>query len=125
MKTPRPFVDPSTSARRHQPSTEQGLVSHRIVARRGEPGTHVCVTGRCEHLLIDVVGITILAVLCGADDFVAVENYAVGRPPVSACHGRLKSCATYYSRYVSTQVATNLENHGRAKRMNSKEDSTN
>ena len=39
----------------------------------------VRVVGRCEHLLIDVVGITILAVLCGADDFVAVETFAVGR----------------------------------------------
>ena len=37
------------------------------------------VVGRCEYLLIDVVGITILAVLCGADDFVAVETFAVGR----------------------------------------------
>ena len=35
--------------------------------------------GRCEHLLIDVLGITILAVWCGADDFVAVETFAVGR----------------------------------------------
>jgi len=39
----------------------------------------VRVVGRCEHLLIDVVGITILAVLCGADDFVAVETFAIGR----------------------------------------------
>lgn len=37
------------------------------------------VRGRCDHLLIDVVSITILAVLCGADDFVAVETFAVGR----------------------------------------------
>lgn len=41
--------------------------------------TDVRVVGRCDHLLIDVVGITILAVLCGADDFVAVETFAVGR----------------------------------------------
>ena len=41
--------------------------------------TDVRVVGRCEHLLIDVVGITILAVLCGADDFVAVETFAIGR----------------------------------------------
>ena len=41
--------------------------------------TDVRVGGRCEHLLIDVVGLTILAVLCGADDFVAVETFAVGR----------------------------------------------
>ena len=31
--------------------------------------TDVRVVGRCEHLLIDVLAITILAVLCGADDF--------------------------------------------------------
>jgi predicted transposase YbfD/YdcC len=37
------------------------------------------ITGRCDHLLIDVVSITILAVLCGADDFVAVETFAVSR----------------------------------------------
>ena len=41
--------------------------------------TDVRVGGRCEHLLIDVVGLTILAVLCGADGFVAVETFAVGR----------------------------------------------
>ena len=41
--------------------------------------TDVRVVGRCGHLLIDVVGITILAVLCGADDFVAVETFAIGR----------------------------------------------
>lgn len=41
--------------------------------------TDVRVVGRCEHLLIDVLAITILAVLCGADDFVAVETFAVGR----------------------------------------------
>jgi len=41
--------------------------------------TDVRVAGRCEHLLIDVVGITVLAVLCGADDFVAVETDLCGR----------------------------------------------
>jgi len=41
--------------------------------------TDVRVVGRCDHRLVDVVGITILAVLCGADDFVAVETFAVGR----------------------------------------------
>ena len=41
--------------------------------------TDVRVVGRCEPLLIDVLAITILAVLCGADDFVAVETFAVGR----------------------------------------------
>ena len=41
--------------------------------------TDVRVVGRGEHLLIDVVEITILAVLCGANDFVAVETFAIGR----------------------------------------------
>ena len=34
------------------------------------------VHGRSDHLLVDVVGITILAVLSGADDFVAVATFA-------------------------------------------------
>ena len=34
------------------------------------------VSGRSDHLLVDIVGITILAVLCGADDFVAVATFA-------------------------------------------------
>lgn len=34
------------------------------------------VSGRSDHLLVDVVGITILAVLSGADDFVAVATFA-------------------------------------------------
>ena len=34
------------------------------------------VAGRSDHLLVDLVGITILAVLCGADDFVAVASFA-------------------------------------------------
>lgn len=34
------------------------------------------VLGRSNHLLVDIVGITILAVLCGADDFVAVATFA-------------------------------------------------
>ena len=37
------------------------------------------VVGRCDHLLFDVVGDHLLVVLCGADDFVAVETFAVGR----------------------------------------------
>ena len=37
------------------------------------------VAGRSEHLLVDIVGITILAVLCGADDFVAVATFAKHR----------------------------------------------
>ena len=37
------------------------------------------VLGRSEHLLVDIVGITILAVLCGADDFVAVATFATHR----------------------------------------------
>ena len=41
--------------------------------------TDVRVVGRCEHLLIDVLATTILVVLCGVDDFVAVETFAVGR----------------------------------------------
>jgi len=34
------------------------------------------IEGRSEHLLVDLVCITILAVLCGADDFVAVATFA-------------------------------------------------
>ena len=34
------------------------------------------VTNRSDHLLVDIVGITILAVLSGADDFVAVASFA-------------------------------------------------
>ncbi len=34
------------------------------------------VQGRSAHLLVDIVCITILAVLCGADDFVAVATFA-------------------------------------------------
>lgn len=34
------------------------------------------VQGRSDHLLFDIVGITILAVLCGCDDMVAVELFA-------------------------------------------------
>ena len=34
------------------------------------------VVGRSDHLLVDLVGITILAVLCGADGFVAVASFA-------------------------------------------------
>ena len=37
------------------------------------------VSGRSDHLLVDIVGITILAVLCGADDFVAVATFAKHR----------------------------------------------
>jgi len=41
--------------------------------------TDVRVQGRSDHLLIDILCITILAVLCGADDFVAVATFAVDR----------------------------------------------
>jgi len=34
------------------------------------------VSGRSDYLLVDIVGITILVVLCGADDFVAVASFA-------------------------------------------------
>jgi predicted transposase YbfD/YdcC len=34
------------------------------------------VQGRSDHLLVDIVCITILGVLCGADDFVAVATFA-------------------------------------------------
>lgn len=34
------------------------------------------VQGRSDHLLVDIVCITILAVLCGADDFVGVATFA-------------------------------------------------
>ncbi len=37
------------------------------------------VSGRSDHLLVDLEGITILAVLCGADDFVAVATFAKHR----------------------------------------------
>jgi predicted transposase YbfD/YdcC len=39
------------------------------------------VAGRTDHLLVDVVGVTVLAVLCGADDWVAVETFAKARQP--------------------------------------------
>jgi hypothetical protein len=38
--------------------------------------TDVRVQGRSDHLLIDILCIPILAVLCGADDFVAVATFA-------------------------------------------------
>ncbi len=41
--------------------------------------TDVRVQGRSEHLLIDILCITILAVLCGADDFVAMATFATSR----------------------------------------------
>lgn len=52
-----------------------------IVALRASLGdiTDVRVQGRSDHLLIDVLGVTILAVLCGADDFVAVATFARDR----------------------------------------------
>lgn len=52
-----------------------------IVALRASLGdiTDVRVQGRSDHLLIDVLGVTILAVLCGADDFVAVATFAKDR----------------------------------------------
>ena len=34
------------------------------------------VPNRSDHLLVDIVGITRLAVLCGADDFVAGASFA-------------------------------------------------
>ena len=34
------------------------------------------VTNRSDHLLVDIVGVTILAVGSGADDFVAVASFA-------------------------------------------------
>lgn len=37
------------------------------------------VHGRSDHLLFDIVGITTLAVLCGCDDWVAVELFANSR----------------------------------------------
>ena len=41
--------------------------------------TDVRVQGRSDHLLMDILCITILAVLCGADDFVAVATFAQNR----------------------------------------------
>jgi hypothetical protein len=41
--------------------------------------TDVRLQGRSDHLLIDILCITILAVLCGADDFVAVATFAADR----------------------------------------------
>jgi predicted transposase YbfD/YdcC len=37
------------------------------------------VQGRSDHLLVDIVSISILGVLCGADDFVAVATFATTR----------------------------------------------
>ncbi len=37
------------------------------------------VVGRCDHLLMDILSITILAVLCGADDWPEVEEFGKRR----------------------------------------------
>lgn len=37
------------------------------------------VLGRCEHLLIDILAIAILAVLCGAEDWPDIEEFGVRR----------------------------------------------
>jgi predicted transposase YbfD/YdcC len=37
------------------------------------------VVARCDHLLVDVVAITVLAVICGADDWLSVHAFAVER----------------------------------------------
>lgn len=37
------------------------------------------VTGRCQHLLLDIVSITLLAVLCGAEDWPDIEQFAKSR----------------------------------------------
>ena len=66
--------------------------------------TDVRVGGRCEHLLIDVVGLTILAVLCGADGFVAVETFAVGRSVGASGCNRSWSCRTAF-RHTTRSVA--------------------
>ena len=37
------------------------------------------VQGRCEHLLLDILGISLLAVLCGADDWTDIEEFGLRR----------------------------------------------
>ena len=39
------------------------------------------VVGRCDHLLIDILSITILAVICGADDWTDIEVFGKLREP--------------------------------------------
>jgi predicted transposase YbfD/YdcC len=39
------------------------------------------VPARTDHLLADIVGISVLGVLCGADDWLAVETFAKARHP--------------------------------------------
>jgi predicted transposase YbfD/YdcC len=39
------------------------------------------VSGRTDHLLTDIVGISVLGTLCGADDWLAVETFAKARHP--------------------------------------------
>ena len=38
------------------------------------------VQGRCDHLLIDILAIAILAVMCGAEDWPDIEVFGKGRP---------------------------------------------
>ena len=37
------------------------------------------VEGRCEHRLLDIIAITVLAVLCGADDWTDIEEFGQTR----------------------------------------------
>ena len=39
------------------------------------------VVGRCDHLLIDILTIAILAVICGADDWTDIEVFGRVREP--------------------------------------------
>ena len=37
------------------------------------------VSGRCDHLLVDILAISILGVLCGADDWPDIETFGTKR----------------------------------------------
>ena len=34
------------------------------------------VTGRCHHLLVDIIVVAIISILSGADDWNSIENFA-------------------------------------------------
>ncbi len=53
----------------NDPTKSKSLIEH--VSLLPDPR----VTGRCDHLLVDIVVIAITAILCGADDWNSIENF--------------------------------------------------
>ena len=52
-----------------EPTNSQSLIEHvRIIPDHR-------VTGRCSHLLVDIIVIAIIAILCGADDWNSIEGF--------------------------------------------------